>query len=45
MYKRVTKPVLDDISTRITTEDGVKIPFDSVVNAVFALHLKRVMNV
>ena len=29
MYKRVIKTVLNDISIRITREDGVNNPFDS----------------
>ena len=43
MYKRITKTVLNDISNRITNEDGVNIPFDSDVNVVIVLHFKRVM--
>ena len=35
MYTRVAKTVLNDISIRITSEDGVKIPFDS---AIILLH-------
>ena len=43
MYKRVTKTVLDNISIRITREDGVNIIFGSDVNVVIVLHFKNVM--
>ena len=41
--KRVTKTVLNDISIRITSEDDVNIPFNSDVNVVIVVHIKRVM--
>ena len=43
MRKRGTKIVLDNISIRITSEDGVNIPFDSDVNVVIVLQINRVM--
>ena len=43
MFKRVTKTILDDISIRITNEDGGEIPFNNEMNVVIVLHFKRVM--
>ena len=43
MHKRATKTILNDINIRITSEDGVNIPFYSEVNMVIQLYFKRVM--